>query len=49
MDINLKKFWEMVKAREACNPWGPRVGQDLVTEQQNVLQVFSSYKKVSAM
>ena len=36
MDINLSKFWEIRKDREACSAsvHGVTVGNDLETEQQ---------------
>ena len=42
MDLSLSELWEMMKDREAvcCNPQGRRVGQDLVTEQQQLWVVI---------
>ena len=31
MNMNLSKLWELVMDREACSPWGCRVGHDSVT------------------
>ena len=38
MDVNLSKFWEMVKKIGACHAMGSqRVGHDLATEQKQIL------------
>ena len=38
MNMNLGKFWEMVRGRQGslacCSPWGRRVRHDWATEKQ---------------
>ena len=34
LDMSLSKLQGIVKDREACSPWGHRVGHDVTPEQQ---------------
>ena len=42
MNMNLGKLWEIVRVRPGVLQLMPRVGHDLVTEQQRQKYVFKS-------
>ena len=44
MDMNLNKFWEIVKGQGSlacCSPWSCRAGHDWTTTDKNLIALFS--------